>query len=144
MKVPEQDAVVPSVTGLWRGADWFERYCFDMYGIRFTDHPDLRRLLMYDEFVGYPLRKDYPLRDASRSSRSARSTTSSAGPGPRRATRPVAGSGRDTVTDHKGPGGLDTQGDAGELRRRAAARADEQDPLALERASSTRRCRASA
>jgi len=62
VKVPEQDAVVPSVTGLWRGADWFERYCFDMYGIRFTDHPDMRRLFMYDEFVGYPLRKDYPLK----------------------------------------------------------------------------------
>jgi NADH-quinone oxidoreductase subunit C len=62
VKVPETDCVVPSVTSLWRGADWFERYCFDMYGIRFTDHPDLRRLFMYDEFVGYPLRKDYPLR----------------------------------------------------------------------------------
>ncbi len=62
VKVPESDCVVPSVTRLWRGADWFERYCFDMYGIRFMDHPDLRRLLMYDEFVGYPLRKDYPLR----------------------------------------------------------------------------------
>jgi NADH-quinone oxidoreductase subunit C len=62
VKVPEGDAVVPSVTGLWRGADWFERYCFDMYGIRFSDHPDLRRLLMYDEFVGHPLRKDYPLK----------------------------------------------------------------------------------
>jgi NADH-quinone oxidoreductase subunit C len=62
VKVPESDLVVPSVTGLWRGADWFERYCFDMYGIRFGGHPDLRRLLMYDEFVGHPLRKDYPLR----------------------------------------------------------------------------------
>jgi NADH-quinone oxidoreductase subunit C len=62
VKVPEEDAVVPSVTSVWRGADWFERYCFDMYGIRFTDHPDLRRLLMYDEFVGHPLRKDYPLK----------------------------------------------------------------------------------
>jgi NADH-quinone oxidoreductase subunit C len=62
MKVPEQDAVVPSVVGLWRGADWFERYCFDMYGIRFTGHPDMRRLFMYDEFVGHPLRKDYPLK----------------------------------------------------------------------------------
>jgi NADH-quinone oxidoreductase subunit C len=62
VKVPESDCVVPSITGLWRGADWFERYCFDMYGIRFTDHPDMRRLLMYDEFVGHPLRKDYPLR----------------------------------------------------------------------------------
>ncbi len=63
VKVPEgEGCVVPSVTSVWRGADWFERYCFDMYGIRFTNHPDLRRLLMYDEFVGHPLRKDYPLR----------------------------------------------------------------------------------
>jgi len=63
VKVPEgEGCVVPSVTSVWRGADWFERYCFDMYGIRFTGHPDLRRLFMYDEFVGHPLRKDYPLR----------------------------------------------------------------------------------
>ena len=62
VKVPEDDLSVPSVTGVWRGADWFERYCFDMYGLRFEGHPDPRRLLMYDEFVGHPLRKDYPLR----------------------------------------------------------------------------------
>ena len=62
VKVPESDPVVESVTPVWRGADWFERYCYDMYGIRFLNHPDLRRLLMYDEFVGWPLRKDYPLR----------------------------------------------------------------------------------
>jgi NADH-quinone oxidoreductase subunit C len=61
VKVAE-GGVVQSVTPVWRGADWFERYCFDMYGIRFEGHPDLRRLLMYDEFVGYPLRKDYPLK----------------------------------------------------------------------------------
>jgi NADH-quinone oxidoreductase subunit C len=61
-KVPEDDAVVPSVTGVWRGADWFERYCLDMYGIRFTGHPDPRRLFMHEGFVGNPLRKDYPLR----------------------------------------------------------------------------------
>jgi NADH-quinone oxidoreductase subunit C len=62
VKVPETDPVLASVTPVWRGADWFERYCFDMYGIRFTGHPDMRRLLMYDEFEGHPLRKDYPLK----------------------------------------------------------------------------------
>ncbi len=62
VKVPESDLTVPSVCGVWRGADWFERYCFDMYGISFPGHPDHRRLFMYDEFVGHPLRKDYPLR----------------------------------------------------------------------------------
>jgi len=62
VKVPEGDPEVPTVTRVWRGADWFERYCFDMYGIRFPGHPDHRRLFLYDEFVGHPLRKDYPLR----------------------------------------------------------------------------------
>lgn len=62
VKVAESDPVVPTVTGVWRGADWFERYCLDMYGIRFTGHPDPRRLFMQEAFVGHPLRKDYPLR----------------------------------------------------------------------------------
>ena len=62
VKVPETDLEMESVVPVWRGADWFERYCFDMYGIRFRNHPDMRRLFMYDEFVGHPLRKDYPLR----------------------------------------------------------------------------------
>ena len=62
VKVPESDLTVPTVTSVWRGADWFERYCWDMYGIRFPGHPDHRRLYMYEEFVGHPLRKDYPLR----------------------------------------------------------------------------------
>lgn len=63
VRVPEgDDCRLDTVTGVWRGADWFERYCLDMYGIQFTGHPDPRRLLMYDEFVGHPLRKDYPLR----------------------------------------------------------------------------------
>jgi len=62
VKVPESDLELESVTPVWPGANWFERYCYDFYGIRFRGHPDPRRLLMYDEFVGHPLRKDYPLR----------------------------------------------------------------------------------
>jgi NADH-quinone oxidoreductase subunit C len=50
---------VTSVVGIWGAADWLERECFDMFGIVFNGHPDLRRILMYDSFEGYPLRKDY-------------------------------------------------------------------------------------
>jgi NADH-quinone oxidoreductase subunit C len=52
---------VPSVTSLWRGAEWPEREVYDMFGVRFTGHPDLRRILLPQNFTAYPLRKDYPL-----------------------------------------------------------------------------------
>jgi NADH-quinone oxidoreductase subunit C len=58
----EPELTVPSVFPLWRGADWMEREVYDMYGIRFEGHPDLRRILMPHEFTAFPLRKDYPLR----------------------------------------------------------------------------------
>ncbi len=53
---------IDSVVDLWEGANWMEREVFDMYGIEFHGHPDLRRILLPDEFVGYPLRRDYPMR----------------------------------------------------------------------------------
>jgi NADH-quinone oxidoreductase subunit C len=54
---------VPSVWGIWKAADWMERECYDMFGIRFNGHPDLRRILMWEQYKeGYPLRKDFPLR----------------------------------------------------------------------------------
>jgi NADH-quinone oxidoreductase subunit C len=53
---------LPSVFSLWRGSDWMEREVYDMYGIVFDGHPDLRRILMPDEYTAFPLRKDYPLR----------------------------------------------------------------------------------
>jgi NADH-quinone oxidoreductase subunit C len=59
--VPENDPTVESLTPLWRGANFMEREVWDLFGIRFTDHPDLRRVLLYDEFQGHPLRKDYPV-----------------------------------------------------------------------------------
>ncbi len=61
VQVPEDDLEVPSVTPLWKAATWPEREAFDMFGIRFKGHPNLKRLLMWDGFPAHPLRKDYPL-----------------------------------------------------------------------------------
>ena len=53
---------IPTVVGVWRTANWHEREAYDMYGIQFDNHPDLRRIYMWEEFEGYPMRKDFPLR----------------------------------------------------------------------------------
>ncbi|MFQ5893348.1 MAG: NADH-quinone oxidoreductase subunit C [Nitrospinota bacterium] len=59
--VAEDDPAVASVVELWPIADWLEREAWDMFGVTFTGHPDLRRILLYEEFEGHPLRKDYPI-----------------------------------------------------------------------------------
>jgi len=69
--VPEDEPVVPSVYELWHGADWQEREAFDLLGIEFSGHPDLRRLFLYDDFEGeHPQRKDYPLKGKGERDRS--------------------------------------------------------------------------
>jgi NADH-quinone oxidoreductase subunit C len=59
--VNDPEPSVPSVVGLWEGANWLEREVWDMFGIQFSGHPDLRRILLPEEFTAHPLRKDYPL-----------------------------------------------------------------------------------
>ena len=59
--VSEEKSELPSVTSVWAGADWHEREIYDMMGIRFNNHPDLRRILMWDGYPFFPLRKDFPL-----------------------------------------------------------------------------------
>jgi NADH-quinone oxidoreductase subunit C len=58
--VSEKDCEADSVASLWAAASWYEREVYDLYGVVFRGHPDLRRILLYDEFKGHPLRKDYP------------------------------------------------------------------------------------
>jgi NADH-quinone oxidoreductase subunit C len=58
---PEDDPVVPSATPLWAGANWLEREAYDMFGVKFEGHPDLRRILMPEEFDAFPLRKEFPM-----------------------------------------------------------------------------------
>ncbi len=59
--VAVEDPTCPSLTPVWPGMNWHERECWDMYGIRFAGHPNLARVLLYEEFEGHPLRKDYPI-----------------------------------------------------------------------------------
>lgn len=63
VKVPvdEPDPEVYSLSSLWSSADWYEREVYDMFGVKFRGHPNLQRILMYPEFEGHPLRKDYPI-----------------------------------------------------------------------------------
>lgn len=58
----EKDLRIDSLTSLWKNANWLEREVYDMFGVHFKGHPDLRRIFMYDGFEGHPLRKDFPLR----------------------------------------------------------------------------------
>src|SRR5512138_581661 len=64
--VPEADCTIDSVSGVWKSAIFLEREVYDLMGIKFNGHPDLRRILMTDDWVGHPLRKDYPLQGPDR------------------------------------------------------------------------------
>jgi NADH-quinone oxidoreductase subunit C len=65
-QVSEADCTIDTVSKVWSTADWLEREVFDLFGITFNNHPDLRRILMTEDWVGHPLRKDYPLQGPDR------------------------------------------------------------------------------
>lgn len=62
VRVGAEAPEVPSITSIYQGANWWERFVWDFYGVKFSGSPDMRRILLYEEFKGHPLRKDYPLR----------------------------------------------------------------------------------
>jgi NADH-quinone oxidoreductase subunit C len=64
--ITESDCTIDTISTLWNSANWLEREVYDLFGITFTGHPDLRRILMTDDWVGHPLRKDYPLQGPDR------------------------------------------------------------------------------
>lgn len=61
----ERDGTIPSVTDLWEGADWFERELYDLFGVHFERHPNMKRILLPDDWKGHPLRRDYALTEES-------------------------------------------------------------------------------
>jgi NADH-quinone oxidoreductase subunit C len=61
-RVSESECSVASIVSIWPSANWFEREAYDLYGIIFNGHPELRRILLYEDFQGHPLRKDYPIK----------------------------------------------------------------------------------
>lgn len=61
VRVERENPILPSATGLWPMADWFEREVYDLFGVEFEGHPNLKRILMPEEWIGHPLRRDYPL-----------------------------------------------------------------------------------
>ncbi len=68
-RIPESAPSVPSLAGIWKGADWYEREAFDLFGIDFAGHPDLRRIMMPAGYQGHPLRKDFPLEGGTEGAR---------------------------------------------------------------------------
>ena len=78
--VGEEKSELPTITTLWKGADWHEREVFDMMGIRFKDHPDLRRILMWDGYPHFPLRKEFPLAGIPTEDRRANAAPLAGGP----------------------------------------------------------------